>query len=349
MLVHVVADSSTRLAAVRAMLEQKYPVSSELLGGAHCQRGEIGALVVKADLRSVQNIAALKKLMVALARVRKRVFLVDQAAHLFVSQAYALGATNVLLGPVPPNRLIAELADRTTSSASAAEATDPQTAAAADGETALASMFTAMAAEMPIDAQGTKDAGRRIAQAVAEFGLSQWLTTVRRHHEGTYQHCLLVTGIAVDFGLSLGLAQADIERLHSAAIFHDIGKAAIPLEILDKPGQLDAAERAIIETHPVTGYDALKQNKNISAEILDGIRHHHEYLDGSGYPDGLCAESISDVVRILTISDIFAALIEHRRYRAPMPRETAFQVLTEMHGKLEMPLVAAFREVALNR
>jgi putative nucleotidyltransferase with HDIG domain len=202
---------------------------------------------------------------------------------------------------------------------------------------------------MPIDVQGTKDAGRQIAQAIAECGLSQWLTTVRRHHEGTYQHCLLVTGIAVDFGLSLGLAQADIERLYSAAIFHDIGKAAIPLEILDKPGQLDAAERAIIETHPAIGYDALKHNDNISAEILDGIRHHHEYLDGSGYPDGLCAESISDVVRILTISDIFAALIEHRRYRAPMARETAFQVLTEMHGKLEMPLVAAFREVALSR
>jgi putative nucleotidyltransferase with HDIG domain len=348
MLVHVVADSSTRLAGVRAMLEQKYPVTSELLGGACCQRSEIGALVVKADLRSVHNIAALKKLMAGLARVRKRVFLVDQAAHLFVSQAYALGATNVLLGPVSRNRLIAELADRTTSS-SASEATDPQTAAALDGETALASMFTALATEMPIDVQSTKDAGRQIAQAIAECGLSQWLTTVRRHHEGTYQHCLLVTGIAVDFGLSLGLAQADIERLHSAAIFHDIGKAAIPLEILDKPGQLDAAERVIIETHPVAGYDALKHNKNISAEVLDGIRHHHEYLDGSGYPDGLCAESIADVVRILTISDIFAALIEHRRYRAPMTRETAFQVLTEMHGKLEMPLVAAFRDVALNR
>jgi len=79
------------------------------------------------------------------------------------------------------------------------------------------------------------------------------------------------------------------------------------------------------------------------------VRHHHEFLDGSGYPDGLSNGSIADIVRILTISDIFAALIENRRYRAPMSREDAYDILKGMHGKLEKPLVAAFRDVALNR
>jgi len=143
--------------------------------------------------------------------------------------------------------------------------------------------------------------------------------------------------------------QADIERLHSAAMFHDIGKAKIPLAVLDKPGRLDDDERALIETHPATGYDALKGNADISPEILDAVRHHHEYLDGSGYPDGLCSESITDVVRMLTISDIFAALIEERHYKPAMPRDRAYEILKSMHGKLEMPLVAAFREVALTR
>ena len=132
-------------------------------------------------------------------------------------------------------------------------------------------------------------------------------------------------------------------------MFHDLGKAAIPLAILDKPGHLEPQERATIETHAALGYDALKDNEEISAEILDAVRHHHEYLDGSGYPDGLCAEKISDVVRILTISDIFSALIEDRRYRPPMPREQAYDILCGMHGKLEKPLVASFRQVALNR
>jgi HD-GYP domain-containing protein (c-di-GMP phosphodiesterase class II) len=132
-------------------------------------------------------------------------------------------------------------------------------------------------------------------------------------------------------------------------MFHDLGKATIPLAILDKPGRLDAKERVIMESHPALGYDALKGNENISFEVLDAVRHHHEYLDGSGYPDGLCAENISDVVRILTISDIFSALIEDRRYREPMPREEAYDVLCGMQGKLETPLVATFKQVALHR
>ena len=103
----------------------------------------------------------------------------------------------------------------------------------------------------------------------------------------------------------------------------------------------------MIETHPGAGYDALVGTSGISDETLDAVRHHHEYLDGSGYPDALCAASISDLVRILTISDVFAALVEDRRYKPPMPRPKAYEILCEMRGKLEAPLVAAFREVAL--
>jgi HD-GYP domain-containing protein (c-di-GMP phosphodiesterase class II) len=80
--------------------------------------------------------------------------------------------------------------------------------------------------------EDAKPAVSKVADAIAEEGLSRWLDAVRRHHEDTYQHCLLVTGIAVDFGLSLGLAKPDIERLYSAAMFHDIGKAKIPLAVL---------------------------------------------------------------------------------------------------------------------
>jgi HD-GYP domain-containing protein (c-di-GMP phosphodiesterase class II) len=77
------------------------------------------------------------------------------------------------------------------------------------------------------------------------------------------------------------------------------------------------------------------------------VRHHHEYLDGSGYPDGLTAPEIPDLVRLLTISDIFAALIESRPYRPAMPRQKAYEILWGMGDKLERPLVRAFRKVAL--
>jgi putative nucleotidyltransferase with HDIG domain len=256
-----------------------------------------------------------------------------------------LGATRVVTGVVNQQRLLSFLQDETSPS----EKADDEPAAAQMGATAIASIFAAVTAGKPVDVWGTLQAGEKIMDHVAENGLSDWLATVRRHHEGTYQHCLLVTGVTVDFGLSLGLTRADLQRLSSAAMFHDIGKAMIPLAVLDKPGRLDAQERAIIETHPVTGYEALKGEKDIPAEILDAVRHHHEYLDGSGYPDAFCDTSITDIVRILTISDIFSALIEDRRYKAPMSREDAYGVLCGMHGKLEKPLVASFREVALNR
>jgi HD-GYP domain-containing protein (c-di-GMP phosphodiesterase class II) len=81
--------------------------------------------------------------------------------------------------------------------------------------------------------------------------------------------------------------------------------------------------------------------------VLDAVRHHHEYLDGTGYPDGLTATEIPDIVRLLTISDIFAALIEARSYRAPMPRPKAYDIVRGMEGKLEPALVRAFQDVAL--
>jgi putative nucleotidyltransferase with HDIG domain len=349
MTVHVVADTAARLSALRAMLEKQHAVTSELLGGASTRCNGPDAVVATADLRVIENITHLKEMFGKLSQVPKRIFLIDQKARLLTVQAYALGATHVFVSTVDQDRLLAEL----TESDHAAPDSNPvprgaQEAATA-GATAIASMFSAALSGKPIDVGGTKGVGSMIADTIAEDGLSNWLETVRRHHEGTYQHCLLVTGIAAGFGLSLGLAKPDIERLYSAAMFHDIGKAKIPLAVLDKPGRLDPAERALIETHPAAGYDVLKGNVGISPEILDVVRHHHEYLDGSGYPDALCAASISDIVRILTISDIFAALIEHRHYKPAMPRQQAYEIIQGMHGKLERALVAAFRDVALTR
>jgi putative nucleotidyltransferase with HDIG domain len=347
MTVHVIADSPAKLAGIRAVLERKHAVTSELLRGLSVQRSNVDALVIKVDLRGIENVCELKKILCSLKQVEKRIFLVEDCAHLSVSQAYALGATSVLTGPLNQARLLKEVRDLMP--ADVLKEDGSSAAAASSGEIALASMFTAVAAGTPIDVMGAKAAGAKIAAAIEEHGLSDWLNAVRRHHEGTYQHCLLVTGVAVDFGLSLGVPRRDVERLSSSAILHDLGKAMIPLAVLDKPGRLDPEERALIETHPGAGYDILKDNENISPEILDAVRHHHEYLDGSGYPDGLCAENICDLVRVLTISDIFAALIEQRPYRATRSRAEAYDILCGMDGKLEKPLVKAFKAVALSR
>ncbi|SHL93755.1 HD-GYP domain-containing protein [Bradyrhizobium lablabi] len=349
MSVEVITDNSRKFADLRSMLVPEFVVNcAPLTGKAGVHQG-CDAAVVAADLRSVENIAAIKELLSRLKHVRKRVFIIDHQERLFAAQAYALGATHVLVNPVGKKSLIATLADRGAPLAPTRQATGDARDVASGGAAAIASMFSSALTGGAIDVAAAKGAARRIADNIAEDGLSNWLDTVRRHHEGTYQHCLLVTGVAVDFGLSLGLAKADIERLHTAAMFHDIGKARIPLAVLDKPGRLDPQERALIETHPAAGYEVLKGTSGISPEVLDAVRHHHEYLDGSGYPDALCAASISDIVRMLTISDIFAALIEARSYKPGMPREQAYEIMRGMHGKLEIPLLSAFKEAALSR
>ena len=347
--VHVLADTSDKLAGVCSILEQQFAIAGERLD-AEAKLSQVPfAIVIRAELRDTGTIAAIKKRASRLAKATKRIFLVEHSSHANVSQAYALGATLVLPGPVNKIKLLAALTDPAEpASASSGNTPQPDNAVEA-AATAIASMFTAVTLGEPLDVDGTREAGRKIAERITEHGLSEWLTTVRRHHEGTYQHCLLVTGVAIDFGLSLGVGRADLERLYSAAMFHDIGKAQIPLAILDKPGRLDADERVMIETHPAAGYDFLKGHEKITPEILDAVRHHHEYLDGSGYPDALCGETINDIVRILTISDIFAALIEHRHYKPTMPRNEAYNILCGMTGKLEKALVTSFKQVALSR
>src|SRR6266446_3902848 len=322
MLVHIVADDQKKISELRTLFGSQDRITSALLNDESSRPKECDALIVAVDLRNADSIAALKEVSATFHDTPRRIFAIDQKVRLLAAQAYALGATHVLSRPVYQPSLLAALHGSGKSKA---------------------------LSEDDDDQGGARGAASEGAATLAEDGFSHWLETVRRHHEGTYQHCLLVTGTAAAFGLNLGLARFDMERLYSAAMFHDVGKAKIPLAILDKPGRLDDRERAVIETHPTAGYDALKGTRGISSEILDAVRHHHEYLDGSGYPDALCAADISDVVRILTISDIFAALIEDRRYKAPLSRAEAYEVLCGMRGKLEGPLVGAFKEVALTR
>ncbi len=344
MRVHFVTDEPTKILAIRAMLEPRYHVVSHLLGDGATQAGENGTLVVDADLRKAVRIEQIRHVVRQQNRIPEKLFVVDRHSHHLIAQAYALGATAVVSCPRETAFKLAqiEVAEKTTR-AGAAMVSSAITGSAA----AFASMFSAVQDGKPISLSDADSATSQIVDSIEQNGLGAWLDDVRRYHEGTFQHCLLVTGVAVGFALEIRLANRDVKRLGMAATLHDIGKARIPLSILDKPGRLDQAEEEIMRRHPTIGYELLKDLSGISPEILDGVRHHHEYLDGSGYPDALTAPEISDLVRLLTISDIFAALIESRPYRPAMSRQSAYKILCGMDGKLEQSLLKAFRTVAL--
>jgi putative nucleotidyltransferase with HDIG domain len=343
MLVHFVTDEPSKIPAIRAMLEPRYDVAPRLLGAGETQISD-GVLMVDADLRVAARVEQVKLVLRGLRSITEKLFVVQSHLHHMVAQAYALGATAVVRGS---REIVFKLAQIEVAAAAAKADFAVASPEVAVGAAAFEQMFTAIRNGKLINLAAAENATTQIINGITRNGLGAWMDDVRRYHEGTFQHCLLVTGVAVGFALDLKFTYPDVKRLGMAATLHDIGKARIPLSILDKPGRLEPLEDEIMKRHPVIGYELLKDLAGINPDVLAGVRHHHEYLDGSGYPDALTAEKIPDLVRLLTISDIFAALVEQRPYRPAMSREHAYKVLCEMGGKLEGSLVRAFRNVAL--
>ena len=177
----------------------------------------------------------------------------------------------------------------------------------------VAGMFHAAQFDQSISADEVDAGTDVILEAVSEGGIRAWLDVLGRYDELLYQHSLSVAGFAAAFGFHLGIPRADRKRLTKAALLHDIGKAKIPLAILNKPGALTSDELAIMRTHAAAGADMLTGQEGFDPAMLDVVRHHHEMLDGSGYPSGLTGDAISDLVRLVTICDI--PLRPHRTAR----------------------------------
>ena len=344
MLVHFVTDDAAKIPAIRAMLEPQHRIAPQLLGRGDAQIDSNGVLMVDADLRKSDRVQQIRLALQEWSSIPEKLFVVRNRVRSMVAQAYALGATAIVSRP---KEIISKLAQIEVAEKAAQSDIAIASPEITDSAATFASMFSAIRAGKQIYLSDAERATSQIIDSISQKGLTAWLDDVRRYHEGTFQHCLLVTGVAVGFALDIGFASPDVKRLGMAATLHDIGKARIPLSILDKPDRLDPGEEEIMRRHPAIGHELLKDIAGISPEILDGVRHHHEYLDGSGYPDALTAPEISDLVRLLTVSDIFAALIESRPYRPAMPRQTAYKILCGMDGKLERSLVKAFRNVAL--
>jgi diguanylate cyclase (GGDEF)-like protein/putative nucleotidyltransferase with HDIG domain len=157
-----------------------------------------------------------------------------------------------------------------------------------------------------------------------------------------YKHSQTVREYAVALAKSLELAPADIARLSTAALLHDIGKIGIGDEILNKAGKLTAEEEEVVRSHPQLGADIVSNVPEL-ASCLAGILYHHERYDGSGYPAGLKGEAIPLDARILGIVDAFAAMTSARPYRAALSSEEAVEELKRGAGKQFDPdLVKAF-------
>jgi len=300
--------------------------------------------VVDVDLKNTDHLLALKEWMKSKPKAAKAIFLTERNSRIETVRAQAIGATDILHRPADAKLLLRALwSDFTTLSAAPSGLLAGATEGIVAAHDGLHTIFSSALLGEQLDRQSIGSASETVVCEVESQGLSSWVDTVRKHHSQTYQHCLLVTGLAVAFGQQLGLSQTDRKRLSFAALLHDIGKARIPVAILEKPGPLDADERSLMNQHPQLGADALASATGLHPEMIDMVLHHHEYLDGSGYPHGLRGSEISDLVRVITISDVFGALIEKRPYRPPLSNEAAYQILLDMGPKLDTSLVSEFR------
>ncbi len=147
----------------------------------------------------------------------------------------------------------------------------------------------------------------------------------------TALHSQRVTELSLLLGTRLGLSPERLQLLELAALVHDVGKIGVPDQILRKPGRLDNAEWQVIREHPVRSAEIVSQ-MGTRTEIAAVVRHHHERVDGAGYPDGLAGETIPYLSRIIAVADVYEALTADRSYRRAWTPEQARNIVREGLG-----------------
>ena len=225
----------------------------------------------------------------------------------------------------------------------------PKTAQTVESTSAALNLMSVAALTgAPLPVRLLAGSARDIAISLESDGLDTWLSAVQSHHSHTYCHTMMVAGHAVGFSKALGMAEQDQYLMGLGGLVHDLGKVKIPLSILDKPGRLTAQERQLVNKHPVYSREILATRREIPKAVVDMALWHHEFIDGSGYPDGLSGSQISKRVRLITIVDIYSALTEKRAYKDAVPPSKALAIMADMEGKLDAGLLRKFRSMVLN-
>lgn len=187
----------------------------------------------------------------------------------------------------------------------------------ASAKQAVVSMFQEARMGKAVDAEQAQTLVEEISDSVARNpGALISLARLKTADDYTYMHSVAVCALMVALARQLGLDEAQTRAAGMAGLLHDLGKAAIPMEILNKPGKLSDAEFGIVKTHPEQGHAMLLEGRGITPEALDVCLHHHEKMDGSGYPKGLKGDQISLLAKMGAVCDVYDAITSNRPYKA---------------------------------
>ena len=193
-------------------------------------------------------------------------------------------------------------------------------------------------------ARGISNAYQRLEQAHLSFAAAL-VATLDARDRYTAGHSTAVAVYSRDIARRMGLSEADQQTAHLAGLVHDIGKIGLPPGLLEKEGPLTLEERRIMQTHPEIG-ERILANVDDYGHIAEIVRHHHERIDGNGYPNGIAGDAIPLTSRIIAVADAYNAMTSDRPYREAMPSQVARMRLAQAVGsQFDTAVVAAFEAI----
>lgn len=185
--------------------------------------------------------------------------------------------------------------------------------------------------------------GRLVDSLNSEKDIMVNITDLKSYDEYTYHHSLSVAVLSIAIGQYLGLGDAGLNQIGMAAMMHDIGKTAVPIEVIHKTSRLDEAEFNIVKNHSPAGYDYLLHTAIEDDELCEAVLFHHEKVDGTGYPQGIAGDDIPVLSKIISVADVYDALTSNRPYRIPMqPAEAIEYLMGSVGSAFDLDVVDAF-------
>ena len=170
------------------------------------------------------------------------------------------------------------------------------------------------------------------------------ISAVKVSDEYTFKHSVDVASIAMIMAKQCNMSDKSVYQVGLAGLLHDLGKSEIPNEILNKPGRLTDEEFAVIKKHPIYGYNLIKDKTELSPEILLGVLQHHEKINGKGYPMGVTDNKLTPFARLLSIADIYDALVTERPYKKGFTPRDSVEMIMAMTGELDIKFIKVFME-----
>jgi len=195
---------------------------------------------------------------------------------------------------------------------------------------AVISMFQEVRMGNAINADAVGELVEEISSSVMRNpGALISLARIKSADDYTYMHSVAVCALMVSLGRQLNLDEKAVREAGMAGLLHDLGKSVMPMAVLNKPGKLTDFEFDVIKRHPAEGHRLLVESNSISAIVLDVCLHHHEKIDGSGYPDRLAGDAISLFAKMGAVCDVYDAITSNRPYKAGWDPAESIRKMTE--------------------